>query len=102
MIRLKTVTVIGVVVIVCMAIGTFGWLSIHGIDTRQFLYFFATSIGPTIALLWNNHKTSQVSAKVDTIEENTNGLLTERMNDQTSTLTYRIDNPHPVDPKGEQ
>jgi hypothetical protein len=75
----KTALAIAILVVLCVATGVFGWMSIHGIDTRPFLYFFATSIGPTIALLWNNRVTAQVSDKVDQIQENTNGTLTARI-----------------------
>jgi hypothetical protein len=70
---------IGVLVVLCVAIGVFGWMSIHGIDTRPFLYFFATAVGPTIGILWNNRVTGQIADKVDQIEDNTNGAMSLRI-----------------------
>lgn len=77
--KAKVAIGVGVLVVLCVALGVFGWMSIHGIDTRPFLYFFATAIGPTIGILWNNRVTGQVADKVEQIEENTNGLLTKRI-----------------------
>lgn len=70
---------IGVLVVLCVAIGVFGWMSIHGIDTRPFLYFFATAVGPTIGILWNNRVTGQIADKVEQIEDNTNGTMAIRI-----------------------
>jgi len=80
----KSAVAIGVLVVLCVALGVFGWMSIHGIDTRPFLYFFATAVGPTIALLWNNFVTAKVADKVEQIEENTNGKLSQRIHDEVA------------------
>lgn len=75
----RTALAIAIVVMVCVALGVYGWMSIHGIDTRQFWYFFATGVGPIVALLWNNKVTAQVADKVEKIEENTNGKMDDRI-----------------------
>jgi outer membrane murein-binding lipoprotein Lpp len=83
----RNVSVIAAVVIVLAGLGIFGYLSIHGVDTQQFLYGFGVLCAPTLALLWNNFKTNEISKNVDTmstkvdkIEKQTNGNLTEQLN----------------------
>lgn len=71
--------------VVMVALGVFGWLSIHHVDTSQFLYFFAI-VAPSVGIVWNNTKTGAIKDTVDdvkdtvaTIEHQTNGALTARI-----------------------
>lgn len=73
---LRGLIAVSISMVLCVFIGVFGWLSIHHVDTQQFLYLF-TLIAPTLGLLWNNFKTQKVMDKVDTIEQQTNGTLHE-------------------------
>jgi hypothetical protein len=75
--KILAVTTAGI--IVCLALGVFGWLTIHHVDTNQFFAFFGTAIGPTVGILYNNAMTKKVQNSVSTIEENTNGKLTSRI-----------------------
>lgn len=84
----RTALGIAIVVLLCVALGVYGWMSIHGIDTRQFWYIFVTGVGPIIALLWNNRVTAQVADKVEQIEENTNGKLTARIQEVVRTQLH--------------
>jgi len=86
--RNKGASIIAVVVIVCVALGIIGYLSLHSIDTTPFLTAFGIIGAPTLGILWNNFKTSEiakkmddVNAKVNTIEENTNGKLTAKFDE---------------------
>ena len=81
--RNKGASIVAVVVIVIVAMGIVGYLSLHKIDTQPFLFGFGIIAAPALGILYNNFKTSEiankvdnVATKVDTIEENTNGKLT--------------------------
>jgi len=101
----KAFIAISTAMVLCVALGVVGWLSIHNVNTTPFLYFFGTAIAPTIGIMWNNFKTAKVADKVDdvkgevqTISHQTNGVLTERiktavaeaMNDQQKTMTEAV------------
>lgn len=73
---LRGLIAISISMVLCVFIGTFGWLSLHHVDTQQFLYLF-TLIAPTLGILWNNFKTQRIENKVDTAIEQTNGTLHE-------------------------
>lgn len=84
--RNKAVSLIALVVIVLAGLGVIGYLSIHKIDSTQFLFGFATIAGPTLAILYNNFKTNEIANKVDDaaekinkIEQQTNGNLTAKL-----------------------
>ena len=79
MTRGRITLAVSIVVLLCVALGVYGWMSIHGIDTRQFWYFFATGVGPVIALLWNNKVTAETAQKVEEIQVNTNGRMDQRI-----------------------
>lgn len=78
---------IGAIVIVCAGLGVYGWLSIRGADTQQFLYVFGTVAAPTLGLLWNNMKTQQIAEQVNTIEAQTNGELKAQFKDLKEHIT---------------
>lgn len=75
----KNVSIIAALVIVLTGIGIFGYMSIHGLDTKEFLYGFGVLCAPTLAILWNNFKTNEIAKKVDKIDQQTNGNLTAQL-----------------------
>lgn len=83
---------IAIAMVLCVCLGVVGWLSIHNVSTTPVLYFFATGVGPTIGLLWNNFKTGKVAdnledvkGEVQQITHQTNGVLTERIQKAVSS-----------------
>lgn len=87
--------VVCLTMIVCTALGVYGFLGVHKVDTQGFLSILGTTVGPFIGILWNNFATKKVAAKQDeqqvqmsTIEKNTNGTLsklTDAIPDQVKT-----------------
>jgi len=77
---------VAIAVVLCVALGVFGWLAIHNVSTTQFLYFFGSVVAPTLGLLWTGYKTTktaddikEVKGQVETVSHQTNGALTERI-----------------------
>lgn len=63
------------VVLICVFMGMYGWLSLHHIDTTQFFYVFGSIISVNAGVLFNVVKTAKIEDKVDTVVRNTNGAL---------------------------
>lgn len=73
------VIVMAIGVVLCVALGVYGWLAIHDVDTRQFLYFFGVSVAPSLAALFNLYKTHRVSQKTDQVIHQTNGVMNAKL-----------------------
>lgn len=63
------------VILICTFMGIYGWLSLHHIDTQQFLYVFGSVVSVNVGVLMNVVKTAKIEQKVDTVVKNTNGAL---------------------------
>lgn len=84
----KGIMAVSIAMVLCFAIGLVGWLSIHNVNSTPVLYFFAGSVAPLIGQMWNNVKTGRakdaiddVKTSIDVVKHQTNGALTERINE---------------------
>lgn len=78
------------VILICVFLGVYGWLAIRHVDTTQFLYVFGTIISVNTGILFNIVKTAKIEQKVESIQQQTNGTLTqlmERVDNQQETIT---------------
>lgn len=75
-------------IVVCVAMGVYGWLALHKIDTQQFMYIFGTTIATNIGLIFNLLQSTKLSKKQDLVQEqvetvvhNTNGTMEKLVNE---------------------
>jgi hypothetical protein len=87
---------VAIAVVLCVGLAVFGWLSIHNISTTPFLYFFGSVIGPVLGILWTGYKTTKVGdnveevrQQVETVSHQTNGALTERIQNAVNEALSR-------------
>lgn len=83
-------------VIAVTTIGVYGFLGVHNKDTQNLIQILGTIV-TLLSLLWNNQMTKktadkqdEISTQVDTIEKQTNGVLTKALNDLPAKITESV------------
>lgn len=94
------------VILICVFMGMYGWLSLHHVDTTQFFYVFGSIVSVNVGILFNVVKTAKLEQKVDTVVKNTNGTLSRLVDKVEPAIGSAIDvaahtPPIPEEKKGE-
>lgn len=71
----KNVLVIAGAMIILAFVGVFGWLSIHHVDTTQFLYVAGTIIAPNLGIIFALLKADKAAQNAEAAVHNTNGMM---------------------------